>query len=308
MIKHLIWASAIAIPSLSASAHAAGQPHLLKPTSPWTLDFADERCSLTRDFADGDDKMHLRIDSYGPNPGYRVTLSGDLVPGSPNAPIDEFRVGYSPDTGDRERMSMTVGKVASENAVSFGPGFLPDAPWAEAKSLEFERSVNQVTVEFRLRPPFRLDTGSMAEPFAAMHKCVDDLVARWGIDPARYRGQSRPPLLARLPEGYMAVRVDLRNRHPGPTERSLRSLGQEQAKERAGPVPRAGYAAPVRVMVDATGKSTACVPQIATLKEAQWQAICEQYAGPYEPALDAQGRPMASFVQPGLSPVGFDAN
>jgi hypothetical protein len=302
----LLSVTVLTVPIVGQAAAAA--PPMLEPVSSWTLDFAQERCSLTRDFARGSDSIRLRIDSYGPAPGYRVTISGDLVPGSPSAPIDEFRVAYSPDTRERERMSMPAGKVGDENAVSFGPAFLPDAPWAAAKPREFERGVTQMTVEFRLHPPFRLDTGNMAEPFAAMHKCIDDLVASWGIDPVQYSTQARPPVLLKLPDGYREAKVDLRERHPGPTARRFRAIAEADAKERMEPVPQAGYVAPVRIMVDASGKPGACVAQVASLDEAQRQAICAQYAGPYQPALDAAGRPMASFVQPGLNPVQYAAN
>jgi hypothetical protein len=46
---------------------AADAPRILAPVSDWTLDFADERCSLIREFADGDDRIRLQIDSFGPS-------------------------------------------------------------------------------------------------------------------------------------------------------------------------------------------------------------------------------------------------
>jgi hypothetical protein len=272
---------------------------IVRPSTAWTLDFADERCSLIREFADGEDKIRLQLDSYGPSPGYQVRISGDLIGGSDAAPIAEFRVGYSPDTRERGQMGMIVGKLGSENAVSFGPGFLPDVPMAEAAQVEFERSVTHMTVAFRQRKPFRLEVGGMAAPLAAMAKCVDDLVTSWGIDPAVQRGLRRPPMLVALPEGYTRVRVDLTDDHPGYTERRYQAMARAQARERAGPVPHAGYVSPIRVMIDATGKVTACVAQVPSATEAYRRSVCETFAGPYQPALDAEGKPVASFVQIG---------
>jgi hypothetical protein len=285
------------------------------------LDFADERCSLIREFADGDDRMRLQIDSYGPSAGYRVMLSGDLVAGSDAAPLSEFRVGYSPDTRERDQMVMIVGKFASENAVSFGPGFLPADPAptiprqtasssqeTDPRGSAFERSVTFMTVEFQRRGPFRLDTGSMAAPFAAMRRCVDDLIASWGIDPAEHWARTQPPILVDLPEGYTRIRVDLEDDRPGYTERRYQAIAKAQARERAGPLARAGYVVPVRIMVDAAGQPTACVVQVATADEAFRRSVCETWAGPYRPALDAEGRPIASFVQLGTDQVQVSAN
>jgi hypothetical protein len=296
----LIGLAAVLCQPFSATAADDGL-RVLAPRSSWTLDFADERCSLIREFADGDDAIRLQIDSYGPDLGYQVMISGDLVAGSDAAPLTEFRVGYSPDAAERETMGMIVGKFGDENAVSFGPGFLPDGSRAEAARLEFERNTTHMTVAFRGRKPFRLDTGSMAAPLAGMRQCVDDLVASWGIDPAVQRGMTRPPQLVELPEGYTRVKVDLEDDRPGYTERRYQAIATAQARQRTGAVPQAGYVMPVRVMIDAAGQPTACVAQVATASERYRQSVCETFAGPYQPALDAEGRPVASFVQVGTS-------
>jgi hypothetical protein len=280
----------------SEAAGAADEPRMLAPVSSWTLDFADERCSLIREFSDGDNKVRLQIDSFGPSPGYRVMISGDLVAGG------EFRVSYSPDTGEREPLRMIPGKFQNEDAVSFGPAFLPAVPLkSDGPGGEFERSVTHLTVTFRLRKPFRLDTGSMAAPFAAMRQCVDDLMTSWGIDPELLRTQSRPPVLVldKLPEGYRLVSVDMQDDRPGYTEREHQAIARAQARERVWPVTRAGYVAPVRVMVDATGQPTACVVQVESASEEYRRSVCAGLAGPYRPALDAEGRPIASLFQTG---------
>lgn len=302
MMKRATLAAMVAALLQPYTAQAADDgPRILSANTDWLLDFGEERCSLIREFSDGADTIRLQIESYGPAPGYRVTISGDLVAGSDAAPITEFRVGYSPDTDKREAMSMVVGRLGDQKAISFGPGFLPDAPWSDVRGREFERGVRGMTVDFKGRRPFRLETGSMADPFVVMHQCVDDLVGSWGIDPETHRTLSRPPMLLELPEGYRTVEVDLEESHPGPTERRYRPIAEEQARRRAGPVPRAGYASPIRVMIDAAGQQTECVAQVASVSEETRQTICERFAGPYQPALDAEGRPVASFVQWGTS-------
>jgi hypothetical protein len=288
---------------------ADGDVRSLPASSVWALDFADERCSLIREFSDGEDTVRLQIDSYGLGPGYQVMISGGPVVGSASAPLVEFRVGYSPDTGERGWMRTIAGKFGSDDAVSFGPGFLPDAPYPQASGSaaadefgrEFQRDLAYMTVEFRRGEAFRLETGSMAEPLKVMRECVDDLVASWGLDPAQQRTLSRPPMLLDVPQGYVRIAVDVEDDRPGYTERRYQAILEGQAQRRTAPVPAGGFPVPLRVMIDATGQATACVVQVASASEAYRRSACKTYAGPYQPALDADGQPVASFIQVGLN-------
>jgi len=295
------------------AADAADEPRVLAPASPWTLDFAEERCSLIREFADRDDRLRLQIDAFGPQPSYRVTLSGGLVAGSPTAALVEYRVGYSPDAGERDRFTTIAGKLDGANAVAFGRGFLPlgfrggSTPEADALASEFQRSITHVTVEFRNRRPLRLATGSMAEPFAALRLCVDDLMASWGVDPAAQRALSRYAwretgaspgervFVASPGDGGQAPELARRNGEPvasgdwlGPADRRARAVATSAY--------HSANLTPVRVMIDATGQATACVVQVAR-PEAVRERICAGLMGTYQPALDAEGRAVVSFLQ-----------
>ena len=307
-MKHAAILALMAIVSQSGPAHAADGPRILAPSSDWTLDFADERCSLIREFGEGDDTIRLQIDSFGPRPGYRVLISGGLVPGSDAAPMTEFGVSYSPDTGQRDRMTMFVGNLNGQNAVSFGRGFVPEPAFASQHADEaasaFERSVTHMTVAFKLRKPVQLDTGSMAAPFAAMHRCVDDLIASWGIDLAQHRTRSRAPQVAVTTEsGERAFRTNgqdfalVERSGEAVTERNYPRPADRRAQQFARNAYSSGDLVPVRVMIDAAGQPTACVVQLAQVSEAFRQNACESLKGPYQPALDAEGRPMASFIQ-----------
>lgn len=277
---------------------AVDDPRILVPVSDWTLDFADERCSLIREFGDGDDRVRLQLDSFGPTGrGYLVMISGDLVPGSGVNPVIGFRLSYSPDTAERALFQVPIGKFDRDNAVSFKPGFLPyELPAMSPDSLQaadgpestFQRSITHVTVEFARRAPFRLDTGSMVAPFAAMDRCVDDLVASWGIDPAEYRAHSQQARLGGSSPGLME-----------PADPSNAAAWNERHKNKIlASTPAGRGAIPVRVMLDAAGRPTACALQVSYASEAYEQAVCEMLREvAYRPALDARGHPVASFVQ-----------
>lgn len=288
-------AFALVVAGLCGGATGAGaqaaleDARALAPGSPWTLDFAEERCSLIREFADGEGKVRLQVDAFGPGPGYRVMISGDPVPQPFNVPILEIRVGYSPDRAEREQFYASAGTFGEDYAVSFRSGFLPEGP-ADARAAQaFARSVEHLSVQFDLRKPVRLETGNMAAPLQAMDKCVDDLLLTWGIEPETYRTQSRPARLVAAPEDARRYELAQPSAYPGPAERRARRMAESMA--------RAGELVPVRVMIGADGRATHCVVQVQVASEARRQAICQTLAGPYEPALDASGVPTASFVQ-----------
>lgn len=120
------------------------------------------------------------------------------------------------------------------------------------------------------------------------------------MDPAAQRTRTRAPMLLKPPPGYELVRVNLANDHPGYTERRYQAIARAQRTAREKPIVRTGFAVPVRVMIDTEGKVTDCVAQGPSLSEAARKSVCDTLAGPYQPALDAEGWPIASFVQSGL--------
>jgi len=224
-------------------------------------------------------------------------ISGDLVPGSGVTPVTGFRMSYSPDTGERAQFQIPIGRFGRENAVSFSAGFLPyELPAmtpgvpqaADGPESTFQRNITHVTAEFARREPFRLDTGSMAAPFAAMRQCVDDLVASWGIDPVAYRGHSQQAQLGGQSNALLA-----------PADgKDAADWNERHMKRILASTPAGRGAIPVRVMLDAAGRPTACALQVAYASESYRQAVCEMLSEvAYRPALDAEGRPVPSFIQ-----------
>ena len=96
-------------------------------------------------------------------------------------------------------------------------------------------------------------------------------------------GALLPPICAQAADEL----VD-RNERLGPRDRRAQMIAR-QAYHRARSIP-------IRVMIDATGQATACVVQVATTEEIR-QRACRGPMGAYEPALDAEGRPVPRVFQ-----------
>ncbi|HEU4651917.1 MAG TPA: hypothetical protein VFS49_10935 [Croceibacterium sp.] len=275
----------------SAPGHAERAPTVLEPTSKWTLDYADERCSLIRNFGSGDDALRLQIDSYGALAGFRVTLAGGPVPRS-RAPFGDVRVAFPADPVQREQTTAIQGTVGRVPAVSFGVALLPEEPGTEQRSkaplheqlernaeplrpsAEFEARLDSMTVEFDNRTRVQLQLHGMVAPLAAMRECIDNLTRSWGLDPAQERSLTREP----IPD-------------PSSVERVMRSYPRSMVL--------GGQSAfvPVRIMVDAAGTAGACVVQVPSVETVFKEAVCRGLARRFSPALDRDARPVASVYR-----------
>jgi hypothetical protein len=276
------FAASIAATTAPAAARA------LEPASQWILDYGDERCSLMRDFGSGNDSLRMQLDSYGRWNSFRMLLVGKAVPSS-SRPTGEARFSYSADVQQREKTFAILGASDKLPAVSFGLGFtpyvLPSAvealPEEERTRLsqqmsrphpEFDRQIETITVEFHRGTPVELKVGNMEQPLAALRACVDDLHKSWGIDPELQKSLSRtaeplPSTVKRVQREYPAA----------PMVKGVSAV------------------VPVRLLIDATGRARSCVVQITSVDEPFKEAVCENLAADFEPALDPHGMPVESM-------------
>jgi hypothetical protein len=260
-------------------------PRVFEPSGDWILDYAEERCTLFREFGAGEEKVGLRIDSFGSYGGFRFLVAGSPIPRK-NVPTGQVKLRFTPDAEARE-LSSLHGTSGSEPSASFGAAFIPvraegeDAQDSDAEASgfddwlvmaeEFERQVSDFELEFDNKQRIRIKLGTMDKPLAAMRTCVDDLLTSWGLDPARQKQLTR----VALPKPSTVKKVQ--RRYPS---RMLLSGTNAYV--------------PVRVMVDAQGNATACVVQVESVQEEFKDAVCDGLKSRYDPALDATGNPVAS--------------
>lgn len=260
-----------------------------EPASVWALDYAQERCSLSRSFGQGKDAVQLFIHSYGPYSGYQFLLAGPLVPKT-REPVGGVRVRFTPDSSWREETRAVKGTSGSQPAVSFGAAIAPYTPMAEFQKMSpediaaygirmlqeappFEQKTVSMTIKFDNSREAELRLGAMDQPMQALRACAEDLQKSWGLEPAKLQRQTRVV----VPQASSISRV--RQRFP--------------------PSKVIGGSAfvPVRIMVNAAGEATECVVQVVSVEEVFREAVCSGLARKFAPALDEGGQPTASVYQ-----------
>ncbi|KRA81492.1 hypothetical protein [Altererythrobacter sp. Root672] len=276
---------------LAASSSAQGasrrEPLILQPTSEWVLDYAPERCTLLREYGENDQKLKLRVDSFGSWVSFRVTVSGKLVPKS-FGPVGDLSVRLTHDERERARRAF-FGKAGSQPAAFFGLDFVP-LEWlkydegAEERTLpdylsdpalkEFERNTTDMLIEFASGKKVDLRFSEMSRPLKALRDCIDNLHQAWGLDPDREK---------------------LLSKRARPTDQTVKAMQRHFPNDMVWSG-RNGYI-PVRIMVDAQGNGSDCVVQTDKVEESFREAVCEGLSKTFEPALDQSGTPVASVFR-----------
>ena len=142
-------------------------------------------------------------------------------------------------------------------------------------SAETEGEITYLDIRHGSADFVRLAIGSMGQPMAAMRKCTDELLTHWGIDVEAHRGLTRPVVPASNP-GYWLKSND----YPS----GLLQKGAQGIIK-------------FRLSVDMEGKPTGCHIQQSTRPAGFDQAVCDglMRRAKFEPALGADGRPIASY-------------
>jgi len=138
---------------------------------------------------------------------------------------------------------------------------------------EFEQASDSMMLRLGPWQEIGLRLGKMEKPLAALRACVDDLYKSWGIDPELQRNRMRSPI---------------------PHIESIKEVQRYYPPQMV----HDGISAylSVRIMVDAQGLASSCVVQNEADKVFK-DAVCAGLANHFEPALNADGKPMAGFYQ-----------
>lgn len=265
----------------------------LQPSTRWVLEYADESCRLARNFGEGKDRVTLMLDQFQPGDGFRMRLAGTPLGVNRTGRVDDARLRFGPNEDEIEitaETGKTAGgepvllvngthrlapltkeeKAAAKEATREGRRFDP-APIGPAR----EATATWLQLGKAARRDLLLETGPLDQPLAALRKCSWDTVKHWGLNVEQQKTLTRRAHWKRSPATWF------------------------NASDYPASMIRDGYEGIVnfRLLVDAVGKPTSCKIQISTHPKAFDDAVCAAVMkrAEFEPALDAQGRPVPSY-------------
>jgi Gram-negative bacterial TonB protein C-terminal len=291
MNREIITAFAMLASFNPAFAQTKKEPLVLKPASAWQVDYAEDRCRLARQFGTGDELVLLFFDRYGPTEYFRL-----MIAGKPVKPMDakaDTILQFGPSEAEQKIMAWQ-GSLGKLPALIFASNVrvAPPTPAEDAAATNSDqddssdyapidearqKAIRYLTVGKPLRRAVTLETGSMRAPFVALDKCIDNLMTTWGIDAEKHKTLTRNVQPKQSP-GKWVVSSDY------PLD--MLAAGQPAIVE-------------FRLSIGSDGVPTACHIQSTTRPKEFDDAVCKSVMrrARFEPALDAQGQPLASYYR-----------
>ena len=270
----------------------AKEPLRLKPSSPWNIHYAEDSCRMGRSFGEGDQKVVMLADRYQPGDMLRMSFVGK--PAYSRVDQGEVDIRFGPDESV-QKIAFFPASTSDNTPSVLTRGSLRIAAWSDAEiaaqaaavesgkydlrlsdiTPEREAAVTFVEVGRPVRYPFILETGSLGPPLAALRKCTDELLDHWGIDVAKHASLSRRVTPKGNPGKWMTS-------SDYPIEMALH--GKRAIVQ-------------FRLVIDDAGVPTSCHIQQSTRPKAFDDAVCAAIMrnARFEPALDAEGKPLASY-------------
>ena len=272
----------------------------LKPSTKWFLGYAEDSCRLARKFGEGDQQVTLFLDQFEPGDWFQMTLGGDVLRPKRH---DGNRIGLKLRFGPSEsatEIDANTGLMDDKRALIISSAQrvvpLPDADLAARKAAyesgnppeplppigpEREAAVTWIELSGGLRNDVILETGPMDQPLEALRKCSWDTVKLWGLEVDQQKTLTRKP------------RPEKGNKPWFTSDDYPRRMAW------------GGYEGVVnfRLLIDPTGKPTSCHIQTSTRPKEFDDAVCNAIMkrARFEPALDAQGKPVPSFYRQTVS-------
>ena len=288
MLKRSVCGIALVFSLYAAGPAMAKDRPALAASSPWTLDYDADSCALRRRFGDGREAANLELRRFSPGQDLQATISSSRM--RVRRPVMfKYRFGSDGRWNDAGG-AYAVTMVDGSSGVLFSPSLI-DLPELDAldreeraayfKTLdmrEVEREASAKADSIALRGAFgrelALRLGSLEAPIAALNECIDELMTHWNIDVEAHKTLTRPARPVDFPESASMVGYP-----PKMVRQGMPGLVN------------------IRLAIDQTGRITSCRIQMP-LSDPEFEASsCAdiQHAFEFEPALDKDGKPIASY-------------
>ena len=273
----------VAVSLAPLAAHAGAEVVEIAPSSPWNVDYGETKCRLARFFGEGDNRHLLFFEQYWPGETFGMTAAGPS--------FRRYRSGQRTDVGFFAEQQPFETRPFSGSVGEYGNGVIYStlglkkaeqsadgdrAAPAAIRQLDKDTGRQVEFVSLRQRgDEVRLLTGPLDEAFAVLDNCALDLIGSWGLDVAQHRTATRLP---RWINKDAVVR-----RIVAVYPRDALAAGEQGIMR-------------MRVIVSPEGTVEDCAIIKATDTDRLESPACKAMLGArFEPALDAEGKPMRSY-------------
>jgi TonB family protein len=263
----------------------------LKPSTPWVVDYADDSCRLARTFGEGPQQVTLFLDQFEPAAGFYVILGGGPFGARRDVVDIDLTLRFGPNEAVQEVSSVT-GTLGKQPAVIVaGPQRIAPLSKEETESRDTikksgarydvpviprEREAAVRFLEIKgTTSDIVLETGPMDKPLGILRECAWDTVGDWGLDVAQQQKLQRGPVAKDGAQGWFVADDYPSNMVKGNYQGTVN----------------------YRLIVDENGKPKSCHVQRSTRPKDFDLTVCRvvMKRGKFQPALDAAGKPVASF-------------
>ncbi|MEY4953721.1 MAG: hypothetical protein RL299_2145, partial [Pseudomonadota bacterium] len=156
-------------------------PISLAKTSKWEMNYDDDSCHLMARFGEGPQSAIIRMTRYQPGDVFDLSIYGEPFKYVPSTMA--VRIAYGSAWADKQeaitgqsgnKVPLLILNKQRLDSWAYKPGTVPP-PITAAQ----EDQVKFIDLGIASGKRFRLETGSLGAPMAAMRTCVDDLVKKW---------------------------------------------------------------------------------------------------------------------------------
>ena len=268
---------ATSVPMLAKDQSVISLPRVSK----WEMNYDIDSCHLMARFGSGNQDVILNITREQPGDAFDALLFGKMFKYDElDMPI-ELDFGLGGKVIKRSGIALTAGgpdavpalRVSNLRLDGWAAKSKDEQPPALAQSVE--TSVTTITFRAASSKRYRLETGSLGPPLAAMRQCTASLIKSWGYDPAVEAGLVRRATPTGNPAAWV-VTGDFPSKALWAGHNGLVHF---------------------RLDVDETGKPVGCRVLFRTNPDEFADRSCKALLqrAKFNPARDAQGKPVKSF-------------
>lgn len=168
----------------------------LAKSGPWVMNYDTDSCHLVGAFGSGKQQTDLSLTRYQPGDIFELLLAGKTVATQvvqqnveiqfgANLPVQQIGATSGTLGDNRTPMIMLSGRFDGAEYKGFDHPLAPVSPAQE-------KAITEITFRQPGSKFYRLETGSLGPPMAAMRACTENLIKSWGYDPAVQSSLRRP--------------------------------------------------------------------------------------------------------------------